>query len=599
MHTLMTRILALMDRRDRRRFYFLIGLAIVNGAFSMFGVAAILPFLAVVSDPSRIDNNAILSTLRDLSGFESVQGFTIFLGVLVFFFMVLSTFIRAGTSFLMMSFTRMQALTLARALLRHYMAQGYSWFLTHHSSDLAKTILSEVSEVVDRVITGTMRLLSNGMMILFMLTFLVALDPQVAFVGAAIFGVSFGLIHFVTRKQISRMGKERLIANGQKYKILNEALGGIKNVKLRGLEKAYVGRFEVPARTVANNQVRVGVLAELPRHFLEMIAFGGMILFLLWLLAEREGDVAAVIPLLGVFALAAARLFPTLQQFFGALTMIRFGRPALDQLHDELVGGSAARVRRLPDADPIELRERIVFDKVSFAFPESDYPVLRDISLSIEAGSTVGIVGPTGAGKTTLVDVLLGLLPPTSGTMSVDGVSITPDNVRGWQKSVGYVPQDIFLVDDTVAANIAFGVPPEKIDRDAVVAAAKVAELDGFINEHMPQGYDTFVGERGTRLSGGQRQRVGIARAIYLDPDILILDEATSALDNVTEKAVMEAVHRLGGDKTIVMIAHRLSTVRNCDVIFLLERGTLVAADSYDGLVAGSTQFRAFHEATT
>ena len=599
MHTLILRILALMDRRDRRRFYFLIGLAIVNGAFSMFGVAAILPFLAVVSDPSRIDNNGFLSGLRDLSGFETVQSFTILLGVLVFLFMLLSIGVRAVTSYMMMAFTRMQTLTLARALMLNYMSQGYSWFLSHHSSDLAKTILSEVAQVVNQVITGIMRLLANGMMILFMLLFLVALDPAVALVGAVIFGASFGVIHMLTRRHISRMGKERLVANGQKYKILNEALGGIKNVKLRGLEDAYVSRFEVPARLVADNQVKVGVLSELPRHVLEVVAFGGMILFILWLLAARQGNIADIIPLLGVFALAAARMFPILQQFFGALSMIRFGQPALDQIHDELVGSDASGHRQPSDIPAIALRSRLVLEEVCFAFPDTEYPVLHDISLAIEAGTTVGIVGATGAGKTTLVDLLLGLLPATSGTMSVDGVEITPKNVRGWQKSVGYVPQDIFLVDDTIAANIAFGIAAEEIDHEAVVRASKVAELDNFINEHMPEGYDTFVGERGTRLSGGQRQRVGIARAIYLDPDILILDEATSALDNVTEKAVMEAVHSLGGGRTIVMIAHRLSTVRHCDTIFMLDRGHLVASGKYDDLVAGSTRFRALHEATT
>ena len=595
----MIRILALMEHRDRRRFYGLIGLAVVNGAFSMFGVAAILPFLAVVSDPSRIDSNGILSGLRDLSGLQSVQGFTIFLGVLVFLFVLLSIAVRAATSYAMIAFAQRQTLTLARALMLHYMSQGYSWFLQHHSSDLAKTILSEVAQVVNQVITGMMRLLANGMMILFMLLFLVVLDPWVALVAFLIFGISFGLIHVLTRKHISRMGKERLVANGQKYRILNEALGGIKNVKLRGLESVYVNRFEAPARKVADNQVKVGVLSELPRHFLEGIAFGGMILFILWLLAVRQGNAAEIIPLLGVFALAAARMFPTLQQFFAALSMLRFGQPALDQIYDELVGSKDSGRRLSPDVPAIRLRSRLLLEDVSFAFPDTDHPVLHDISLTIEAGATVGIVGTTGAGKTTLVDLLLGLLPPTSGTLSVDGVEITPRNVRGWQKSVGYVPQDIFILDDTITANIAFGVPPEEVDQEAVLVASRVAELDAFVTAELPQGYDTTVGERGTRLSGGQRQRLGIARAIYLKPDILILDEATSALDTVTEMAVMEAVHRLGGDQTVVMIAHRLSTVRNCDTIFMLDHGHLVAAGKYDDLVAGSTRFRALHDATT
>jgi len=364
------------------------------------------------------------------------------------------------------------------------------------------------------------------------------------------------------------------------------------------LERSYVDRFQKPAAQLARNEAALQIISEVPRHLLEVIAFGGMILFVLWLLATRDGMIGDVVPILGVYAFAAARMFPTIQQLFGSLSALRYGKPALDNLHAELSGPPPGDLRRGGDLPAIPLRRTLELDHVSFGFPGSDRPALHDLTMTIRANTTVGIVGSTGAGKTTAVDLILGLLPAQKGHLKIDGQVIDEDNVRAWQKSVGYVPQDIYLVDDTVAANIAFGALPQDIDHAKVETAARVAELHDFVMDQLPEHYDTRVGERGTRLSGGQRQRIGIARAIYNDPDILIFDEATSALDNLTEKAVMDAVRKLGSSKTIVMIAHRLSTVRNCDTIFLLENGRLVAADAYDNLVQKNDRFRALHEAT-
>lgn len=594
------KIFDLLDARERRQFYLLIGMTMVMGILEVLGVASILPFLAVVSNPDTIEQNRILAWLYDAVGAQSVQGFMILLGVLVFLFVLFTTFVRSYTFYALTHFTQMRTLSLATRLMTRYLAQPYMWFLNRHTADLGKGILSEVSQVVNGPIAAAMRLVAHGVMISFLVLFLIAMEPLAALGAAVLFGLSYGAIFLMARARLTRMGEERVTANRARFQIIGEAMGGIKNVKLMNLERSYIRRFQAPASQLARNEAALKIISEIPRHLLEVIAFGGMILFVLWLLATRDGMIGDVVPILGVYAFAAARMFPTIQQLFGSLSALRYGKPALDGLHEELAGPGPAPsdLGRGGDLAPIPLRRALELDHVSFAFPGSDRPALRDLTMTIPANTTVGIVGSTGAGKTTAVDMILGLLPAQKGHLKIDGQIIDDSNVRAWQKSVGYVPQDIFLVDDTVAANIAFGSLPQDIDMAKVEAAARVAELHDFVLEQLPEGYRTLVGERGTRLSGGQRQRIGIARAIYNDPDILIFDEATSALDNLTEKAVMDAVRKLGSTKTIVMIAHRLSTVRNCDTIFLLENGRLVAADRYDNLVEKNDRFRALHEAT-
>ncbi|PKP67594.1 MAG: ABC transporter ATP-binding protein, partial [Alphaproteobacteria bacterium HGW-Alphaproteobacteria-5] len=367
---------------------------------------------------------------------------------------------------------------------------------------------------------------------------------------------------------------------------------GIKDVKLLGLEQTYLARYHTPSRRLGESASLGQVIGEMPRHLLEAIAFGGMILLALVLLARGSGQLVDVLPTLGVFAFAGLRMIPAMQQIYLALTQMRYIGAMLDNVHRDTVETGARSPRALPEVPVLRLGERLDLVEVSYAYPQAGRGVLQGLSLTIPARTTAGIVGGTGAGKTTAVDLILGLLAPDSGEIRVDGVPLTPGNLRGWQRTLGYVPQQIFLLDDTVAANIAFGIPPESRDMAAVERAARLAELHGFVTEELPQGYETMVGERGVRLSGGQRQRIGIARALYHDPDVLILDEATSALDTLTERAVMEAVANVAHAKTVIMIAHRLSTVKGCDTIFLLDRGRLAAQGSYADLVATNETFR-------
>jgi ABC-type multidrug transport system fused ATPase/permease subunit len=591
--TIYSKIFDLLDAREQRRFYVLLGLIIVSGFFEMVGVASILPFLAVLADPTIIAKQRILSTIYDGLGFQTALSFQIFLGGAVLCIVTMGLIVKVGAVYALSRFGQMRSYAISSRLLANFLHQPYVWFLHRHSADLSKSILFEVDKVVGDGMMPAIKIMAQAVSLLCLVSLLFIVNPVVAFSATVLIGGLYALIFVFVRKLLTRLGQKAATANRQRYTITQEAMGGIKDVKLLGLEDAYIKRFRIPARRLATTASLSSLIGETPKYLLEAVAFGGMIAIVLVLLVQGTGNLVDVLPTLGVFAFAGLRMFPALQQIYYSLSRMRFVGPMLDSVHRDMVSTRTKPAIAMPPAEaPLRLERQLDLAGIHYAYPKAARTALRGLSLTIPANSTVGVVGGTGAGKTTAIDLILGLLRPDQGEILVDGRPITPANLRGWQDNLGYVPQQIFLIDDTVSANIAFGVSPEARNQAAVERAARLAELHGFVCSELPQGYDTMVGERGIRLSGGQRQRIGIARALYHDPDVLILDEATSALDNLTERAVMQAVHNLGHRKTIIMIAHRLSTVRNCDTIFLLERGHVVAQGSYDDLVAGSDVFR-------
>ena len=440
-----------------------------------------------------------------------------------------------------------------------------------------------------------MRIVASAVSLIFIIGLLVVISPVVTCLAALGIGGAYAAIFFLVRRRLTHFGQELVDSNSARHRMALEAFGGIKDVKLLGLEARYAEGYDTPARIFADSSAASQVIGELPRFLLEAVAFSGLVIIIIALLVLQDGRLGDILPMLGVFGFAVLKMFPAVQQIYHGLTQMRFGAPTLAKLHADLTGHGLppeAVGPNVPVPAPLPLTDRLEMRDVRFSFPGSGQSTLRGLPLSIPAHSTVGIVGGTGAGKTTAVDLLLGLLTPDQGSIVVDGVALNEASRVSWQRSLGYVPQQIFLTDDSVAANIAFGVPSEARDVAAIERAARLAELHDFVSKELPQGYETLVGERGVRLSGGQRQRIGIARALYHDPDVLIMDEATSALDTLTERAVMEAVRNIGKAKTIIMIAHRLTTVRECDTIFLLEDGRLAAEGNFEALVAKSDTFR-------
>jgi len=586
-----SKLYALLDPSERRRFYLLLPAVTAMALLQVVGIASVLPFLALVTDPTAVETNALLSRVYDLLGFASLRSFLVFAGVGALALLIVSNGFTAFVEWLLLRYSWNLNHDLSVKLLREYLAKPYVFFLDRNTSSLATNILSEAKQAVRGFVLAALQLLSRGIVTLFVLALLVSLYPLLALMTFGFLGAAYGITFLFVRRGMAESGRLRSQADRARFQAASEALSGIKDIRILGREEPFLRRFARHSRVYEKQMARQQVIASVPRYAFETIAFGGMLLIVLVLLLRGQG-VQDIVPTLGVFAFATMRLLPALQSLFAALTALRFSTPSIDVLHRDLEA-LGRRPQPSRPAAPLPFRESIELRNVRFTYPGAPKPVLDGFDLRIEANTTVGLVGATGSGKTTTVDILLGLLEPEEGQLLVDGVPITEENRRAWQANLGYVPQQIYLADDTIAANIAFGVRPEEIDMAAVERAARLANVHDFIVSELPDGYETVVGERGVRLSGGQRQRLGIARALYHDPKVLVFDEATSALDNVTEESIFRAVSELGKSKTIVMIAHRMSTVRGCDVIYVLDRGAVQAQGTYDDLLATNPLFRA------
>tara|TARA_B100000989_G_scaffold297229_1_gene282417 strand:- start:243 stop:2006 length:1764 start_codon:yes stop_codon:yes gene_type:complete len=570
------KFLQLLSIHERSRASLLAIMLLIVAFLDMLGVASILPFVAVLTNPGVVETNIILKNMFQVSsifGVENNQEFLFALGVLIFLLLVTSLIFKAFTFYTQVRFVQMLEFSICKRLMEDYLNQPYSWFLNRNSADIGKTILSEVGQVVGMGIRPLMELIAKGLVAIAVISLLIMIDPKLALTAGFLLGGAYGIIFYFVRTFVSRIGKERLKTNEMRYMAVNEAFGAAKEVKVGGLEEIYVKRFSDPAYKFAQNHSFSQAVNELPRYVLETIAFGGILLIILYLML-LTGSFNNVLPIISLYVFAGYRLMPALQQIYSAFTKITFVGPSLDKLCNDINNLQSFLPNQKEDI--LVLNKKISLKNISYDYPNASRTAVKNINIEIPAKHTVGLIGSTGSGKTTTVDIILGLLEAQKGNLVIDNQIITKNNYRAWQKSIGYVPQHIFLADDTVAANIAFGVNYEDIDQSAVEKASKIANLHDFVVNDLPQKYQTTVGERGIRLSGGQRQRIGIARALYHNPQVLILDEATSSLDNDTEKAVMEAVNNLGKDLTIILIAHRLNTVKNCDIIFQLENGKLI-----------------------
>ncbi|MCG5497788.1 ABC transporter ATP-binding protein [Ectothiorhodospira variabilis] len=590
--TVFSKALALLTPRERRRGSLVLAMVILMALLETAGVASIMPFLAVLGNPEVVHTNAILASLYEGLGFTSTQAFLMALGGAIFALMLISAVFRILTHYVMNRFIEMRRHSLGERLLETYLRQPYAYFLNRHSGDMAKSILSEVDQVVGKVFRPGLTALSHIIVALALITLLLIVDPLMALAIAAVMGGLYVAIYLSVQGLLGRIGRERANANRERFTTAGEALGGIKDIKLLGREYAYLSRFRPASVRFSRHVATSQTLSQVPRYGIEAVAIGGVLALTLFLMATI-GNVGELLPILGLYAFAGYKLMPALQHIYSGMSNLRFGAAAVDDLHEDLTQRAALAEIHKRAPSPFIPQQHIQLNQVSYTYPNAPNPALNHIDLSIPVGQSVGLVGSTGAGKTTLVDLILGLLQPTQGHLSVDNTPITRDNLRAWQQTLGYVPQDIFLSDASITENIALGIPREQIDPAAVERAARMAQVHDFIVNDLPQGYDTEVGERGVRLSGGQRQRIGIARALYHDPAILVFDEATSALDNVTEKAVMEAINSLHEQKTIILIAHRLSTVKGCDRIYMLQQGEVVASGGYEELLDGHAEFKA------
>jgi len=589
---LLKKILTLLTPRERRRGFLLMVMVLIMAVMNTIGVASIIPFMSVLGQPDIVYTNKWLNRAYTAFGFSDPQDFLFFLGILVFAALVSSIMFKALTQYTLQRFTQMRNCSLSCKLFKGYLNRPYIWFLNRHSSDLVLNMLSEVNQIINGVLIPILQLFAHGMVVLFLIILLMLVDPILVMMVTLVLGGTYTVIYLVIRKYLSRIGKDRVLANRQRFRVVQEALGGIKEIKIFHREQSFFNRFTGPAARFSRHQASNNIASIMPRFLLEIVAFGGILLIALYLL-KTSGSFNQALPILSVYALAGFRLLPALQQIFAQVTSLRFGLPALESVYKDIIELSESIQSIKKDQYKLFIpKQNIQLKNISFTYPGAQAAALKNLDLTIPARATIGLVGSTGSGKTSAADVILGLLYPQEGQLLVDGKPITPANILAWQRTLGYVPQQIYLSDDTVAANIAFGISEDQIDMNAVIRAAKITYLHDFVSSDLEKGYETLVGERGIRLSGGQIQRIGIARALYHDPAVLIFDEATSALDNQTEQLVMEAIGGMDKRKTIILIAHRLNTVKHCDCVFIIENGKLVGQGTYNELLESNRFFQ-------
>ena len=579
------KLLFLLSSQERKSACLLLILTILTALMDMIGVASILPFVAVLTNPSVIHTNIILNTMFEVSntyGIKNNEQFIFALGVLLFVLLIISLSFKALTNYLQILFVYRREYSISKSLIEGYLNQPYNWFLSRNSDDHAKTILSDVAQIITNGIGPLMELIARGVAVIALVTLLILVDPKIAFIIGSSLLVAYGFILYFVHHYLNRIGKKRLLNNQLRFEAVSEVFNAIKEIKVAGLEKTYLNNYSNSALNFSDTTASSIVVGHFPRFIIEAIAFGGILIIILYIV-NQTGDYSNSIPIISLYAFAGYRLLPALQEIYRSLTQLAFVSPALDKLYDDIINLKAFDKNQ--NQNILSFNKTITLKNIHYSYKDSKQATLKNINLTIPAKSTVGLLGMTGSGKTTLIDIILGLLDPQKGTLEIDGQIITKQNIRSWQKSIGYVPQYIYLSDDTVAANIAFGVESKDINQEMIEKAAKIANLHKFVIDDLPKQYQTNVGEGGVRLSGGQRQRIGIARAVYHNPKLLILDEATNALDNETEKVVIDAISSLNKNITIIFITHRLGIAKKFDKIFVLEKGELKKEGKFYDLI--------------
>ncbi|MFW6282153.1 MAG: ABC transporter ATP-binding protein, partial [bacterium] len=520
----MKKLWDLFNNKERKQIIGLLFAVLAMALAQVVGVASVMPFMDLVMDPGIVESEGLLNTVYTFFNFGSVRAFTIFVGIGMVALIVISNAISTFAIWYKMKFVWLNNHRLSMRLLKQYLAKPYSYFLIHNSSDLGKNVLQEIQQLTKGYLIQLINFITYSVVAIFILTFLLITDFKITLVAIFLLGGSYFLIYKLTKNKVKKAGQERLEANKYRFKTANEAFSAVKHLKISSRENEFLNRFSVHSLKNANTRAFYQIVRRIPRYVLEAIAFGGIVLLVLYFMISGQ-DVSSLIPMVSLFAFAGYRLMPALQRIFKSVSSLNFNDAILDRIHNDIFEKGEFASRDWPDKlpKPLDFNDKIILNNITFAYPDDEIPVLKDINIEIKYNNAVGLVGETGAGKSTLVNVILGLLEPEEGNIVVDDIELNEDNMRNWQRNIGYVPQEIYLSDDTILNNIAFGVPEDEIDMKAVKKATKIANIDNFIENELPHGYETIVGERGVRVSGGQKQRLGLARALYHDPEVLIL----------------------------------------------------------------------------
>jgi ABC-type multidrug transport system fused ATPase/permease subunit len=576
---------------SRKGLYGVMIVSLFSALFETASVASILPFMSIVMDPGIITRYAWIEQFTTSLGIHTQQGAVIAAGGLTICVLALGNAVSAANLWAQTRYIAKVRQALSSELFAGFMRLPYSFHLERDTASLSRVLGSDVESALGGFLASLLGVVTKGLSGFVLISFIVIVDPFVALGTVVVLGGGYMFVYRLIRVRQSRLGAKMIESSVALSRATIEGFAGIKELRVLGRESTSTASYNEALSVLVKTQAQNLLAAALPRYVIEVIAYTGIVAVTLGFVLKGEGT--AAVPSLALYALAGNRLVPIFQQFFAAAITIKYHTKAVESLVFDL------KTVRAYIEQPVQIDEstRLTFNhslqllNVGFQYPTAHTPSLQNISLTILKNQSVGFVGKTGAGKTTLADVILGLYQPQSGSISVDGVTLTEANERVWRKRVGYVPQTVFLTNASIAENIALGIPKDQIDPVAVARAARMAQAEEFIDT-LPDSYNTVVGERGVKLSGGQRQRLGIARALYHQPDVLIFDEATSALDGMTEDAVMQAVQQLSQQCTMILIAHRLRTIQACDRIVMLDDGMIVADGEYEELLQNSTAFR-------
>jgi ABC-type multidrug transport system fused ATPase/permease subunit len=583
------RILAITDRRQKRQFAVLFAVSLISAVLEVASLGMVFGLVMALLAPE--EGGQVATLLRNLLGPDILSGkdAALTLGISVIALYGMKSLLSIGLSWIRWKTMLSQSYIFAERLLERYLHRPWSFFLHSNTSDLLHRIMGQTNLLGLYLFNELAIVTAELLVIVAVLGFLAWVNPTVTLGLCVILGVTGGLLAMGLKKRSYHLGQVRLENEQAAFKTAEIAMTGAKEIRLNHSQGYFFSRFSQLMRRNVEANILISTLREVPRFVLEFAIVGGF-LGLLGFLKMRAVPTETILSIAAVYAAASFRLLPSLNRLSQAAYHLRVALPLLQNLYPDLKLEAAPQTPAALPA-PVAFENAIAFEDVNFSYPGAEWASLANITLRIPRNTSVGIVGPTGAGKTTLVEILTGLLSPDTGVVTVDGVALTADRMPGWQAQIGYVPQQIYLYDETILRNIAFGIPDAAIDPAKAAEAARLANIAGFI-DGLPGGYQAQVGDRGVKLSGGQRQRLGIARALYRQPDVVVMDEATSALDTATEAEVAAAIRGLSGQKTLFIIAHRLSTVRHCDMIVVLEQGRIVATGTFDELQMQCEPFR-------
>lgn len=593
MLTVIKQLFALLTDKQLKQFYILQVLVVIMAFTELLGIASIAPFMALVGDISILETNGVFAQLYQMSGLNNPMDFLFYTGVIVLVMLTFSTVVSMFTTWRLSIFGARIGTEIADRLYTYYMQQSWQFHASGSSAQLTKQVSTEAARISSQIVQPLMTMNAKIVLALFISISIVIYDPVVAILGLFIFSLAYFLLYRMVREKLVDNGQQLSEVSTERFRLMNEGFGGIKDVLLLNRSHDFIERFQNRGNAFARAQGTNIAISQVPRYFIELIAFGAMISLVLVLVKLHSGNLGEVLPILAIYALAAFKLLPALQQIYSSLSQIKGNIAAFEAIREDLEQSFESQKTSNDTAvsTSVDLKKGIKLSDITFSYPSKDRPAVNGVTVAIPVNSVIGLVGSSGSGKSTLIDLLLGLLTPQQGSIYVDDVRITVDNKRAWQDLLGFVPQSIFLSEGSVAENIAFGIPAKDISLEQVNKALNLANLTELV-EQLPEGINTKVGERGVQLSGGQRQRIGIARALYHEAEVLVFDEATSALDGITEKTVMDAIHEFSGQKTIIMIAHRLKTVEKCDLIYFMEQGKIIDCGTYQELVARNVKFK-------